>query len=170
MTESIDNLQDIIDSRDVIARIEELEGDQEALQEAVTEAREVLDDAKHQCYDNVEMIQEDNRLAVSEAQEALEEAQQSLEDWNGSCDAEELKALKALAEEAESSPDWNHGETLIRDTYFEDYARELAEDIGAISRDMDWPCNCIDWEEAADELKQDYSSVDFDGVDYWIRA
>jgi len=82
----------------------------------------------------------------------------------------ELKALQELAEEASGSPDWTHGETLIRDSYFEDYARELADDIGAVDKNAGWPNNCIDWEKAADELKADYMCVDFDGVEYWIRG
>lgn len=59
--------------------------------------------------------------------------------------------------------------TLIRDSYFEDYARDLAEDIGAIDRKSQWPYTCIDWEAAAHELQQDYSSVEWDGVTYWYR-
>lgn len=62
------------------------------------------------------------------------------------------------------------GVTLIRDSYFESYARELAEDIGAIKSDLGWPYDYIDWERAADALKQDYSSIDFDGVEYWVRS
>lgn len=89
---------------------------------------------------------------------------------NGDLEGEELKALEDLAEEAEGSPDWPHGETLIRDSYFEDYARELAEDTGMVKGNEDWPLRHIDWEAAADELKGDYFSVDFDGVDYWIRS
>lgn len=96
----------------------------------------------------------------------------------------ELKALRALADEASGSravlpglrpvlrryaTDWNYGQALIRDSYFEEYARELAGDIGAIEDDAGWPNRHIDWEAAADELKQDYTSVDFDGVTYWIR-
>jgi NAD(P)-dependent dehydrogenase (short-subunit alcohol dehydrogenase family) len=49
-------------------------------------------------------------------------------------------------------------------------AQQLAEDIGAISREDKWPLNCIDWAEAARELQVDYSSVTFGGVDYWIRS
>ena len=89
---------------------------------------------------------------------------------NADLDDDELKALKELAEEASGSPDWEYGETLIRDSYFENYARELAEDTGAIKGDEDWPLRHIDWEAAADELKNDYFSVDFDGVEYWIRS
>jgi len=83
---------------------------------------------------------------------------------------EELKVLKSLAEEGESSPDWKYGESLIRDTHFEDYAQELAEDCGMIKEGTQWPYTCIDWEKAARELKYDYFSVDFDGVEYWIRG
>ena len=56
--------------------------------------------------------------------------------------------LLALREEAESSG-WQYGIQFIDEDDFEDYARELAEDVGAIQDDMNWPCNCIDWERAA---------------------
>ena len=83
---------------------------------------------------------------------------------------EQLAALEALAEQAEGyADDWRYGEALIRDDYFEEYAENLAIDIGAIDANATWPNNCIDWEAAADALKQDYTAVEFDGVTYWIR-
>lgn len=86
-------------------------------------------------------------------------------------DAEELAALRELAAECEHNiSEWEYGATLIRDSYFEDYAQELAEDIGAIGSNMQWPLMYIDWNAAAEALKQDYSSVDFDGVEYWGRS
>lgn len=116
------NSDDTIDSRDVIARIEELES-----------------------------FLETEGLLNSDA-------------------AEELHTLRTLAEEASGyASDWRHGGTLIRDSYFEDYAQELADDIGAVDSSASWPVNCIDWEQAARELQMDYTSVDFDGVTYWIR-
>lgn len=39
----------------------------------------------------------------------------------------------------------------------EDFARETAEQLGAIDRKANWPQNCIDWETAAKELMYDYS-------------
>ena len=112
----------IIHSRDIIARIEELEN--------------LKDDA-----------------------EANEE------------DLDELEELLALAEEGSAaSSDWRYGEPLIADHYFERYARELAEDIGAIDRNATWPNNCIDWEHAARELQHDYSSIGFGAEEYWIRS
>jgi hypothetical protein len=137
MTTDISNTEDIIDSRDVIERIKELESERGDLE------------------------------AMDDEEKPLEER---LKEWDESEEGEELKALKALAEQAEDyAADWKYGETLIRDSYFEDYARELAEDIGAINKDATWPNDCIDWERAARELQMDYTSVEFDGVTYWIR-
>lgn len=87
----------------------------------------------------------------------------------------ELATLRALAEECKGNGgdeqwrgDW-YPITLIRDSYFRDYAEELADDIGAIDKDASWPCNFIDWDRAANALQQDYTSVEFDGVTYWVR-
>lgn len=97
----------------------------------------------------------------------IEELESLLED---DPDDEELKNLRALAEESSGSPDWPYGETLIADSYFEQYAQELAEDIGAVQKDATWPNQYIDWEAAADALKQDYMSVAYGETEYWIRA
>jgi hypothetical protein len=59
--------------------------------------------------------------------------------------------------------------TFIADHYFETYARDLADDIGAIQRDQSWPYTCIDWTKAADELQSDYSAIEIDGQTYWYR-
>lgn len=59
--------------------------------------------------------------------------------------------------------------TLIRESDFEDYAEQLAEDIGAISREPQWPLQYIDWEKAADALRMDYSSITIDGTEYLYR-
>lgn len=84
---------------------------------------------------------------------------------------EELRILNELTEQASSSPDWKYGETLIRDSYFTEYARETCEDIGDIPKDLPWYIEKhIDWDGVAKEIQMDYTSVDFDGVDYWIRS
>jgi hypothetical protein len=145
MANTISNSDDIIDSRDVIARIDELREEREALQERFDEAKE------------------------SQSPAAIEQTEDELATWDAE-NAEELKALESLADEASGyAADWQYGEALIRDSYFKTYAQELAEDIGAINRDATWPNNCIDWDQATRELQMDYTSVSFDGVDYWIR-
>lgn len=142
------NHDDIIDSRDIIARIEEL-GDslRAACDQSYGEAGAT--DAQFPAW-----------LAKVKS-DTDSEHYDELTEW---------LALKALADEAEGCADWQHGEQLIRDSYFETYAQELADDCGMINSDSTWPNNCIDWEKAARELQMDYTSVDFDGVTYWIRS
>ena len=38
----------------------------------------------------------------------------------------------------------------------ESFARELAESIEAIDQKASWPHTCIDWNQAAEELMQDF--------------
>ena len=85
-------------------------------------------------------------------------------------DEDELQKLTAFESEIRDyCPDYDYGEALIHDAYFEEYAQELASDIGAISPNMTWPCNCIDWKAAARALQEDYTSAEFDGQTYWFR-
>lgn len=139
MSREISNQDNLIDSRDVIARIEELTEERDAWVEEKREAEGLPEE-------------EDEELRI---------------EWDH--ENPELAALLALAEEAEGySSDWNRGATLIRESYFGDYAREFAEDIGAVDNTAGWPCTCIDWEKAARELAMDYTLVNFDGVDYYV--
>lgn len=120
MANEITNWDDVIDSRDVIERIAELE--------------ELLAD---------DLIEEQDHA--------------------------ELLALRYLAEEGSTTTDdWQHGVTLIRDSYFVDYAKDLADELGLMESESQWPYTCIDWDEAAHELRQDYTQVDFDGAEYWV--
>jgi hypothetical protein len=85
---------------------------------------------------------------------------------------EELTEAIAAIDELEESgiEDFPYGAHFIREDSFEYYARELAEDIGAIPNDAQWPCTCIDWAQAARELAMDYTSVDFLGYSYYVRT
>lgn len=156
MRDAPDNTDNIIDSRDVIARIEELESERADLVEVVTDAEAAYSEAS---------TDED----IEDAERDREAAADALTEWDNDY-AEELAALKSLADQCEGYGDWEYGETLIRESYFQDYAQQFAEDCGMIPKDLAWPCTCIDWEQACRELKTDYTEVDFDGVSYFMRA
>lgn len=79
-----------------------------------------------------------------------------------------LNNLRGYGGDEQWRGDW-YPITLIRDSYFEEYAQELAKDIGALDRNASWPNNCIDWKQASKELEIDYSSVDFDNTPYLYR-
>lgn len=129
----ITKFDDVIDLRDVMARVEELEGERDAC------------DAE------------------------------AFEEWQNSEDAEELATLCNFLQECKGNGgdeqwrgDW-YPVTAVRDSHFERYAEELANDIGAIPDGAQWPITCIDWTQAARELQYDYTGVEFDGVTYYVR-
>jgi|SRR5687768_18306140 len=99
------------------------------------------------------------------------EADESLE----GDESEEYIALLKLQEEAEQyADDWLYGAQLIRDDYFTTHIEELINDCYEMPKEFksgEWPYRhiTIDYEAAAEEAKQDYTSVEFDGVTYWVR-
>ena len=66
--------------------------------------------------------------------------------------------------------EFDYGTTLIDEDDFTDYCEELVEDIGDLPRDLpSYIKNNIDWEGVAEDLKADYSEVDFRGTTYLYR-
>lgn len=157
MSTLISNQDDTIDSRDVIARIEELEAERESLQEAYNEAvsehNESTDDTEE------EDLKDKRDCALTE-----------LEDFDESDEGIELEELKALAAECEGYSDWQHGETLIKHDYFVKYIEKLINDCYKIPKMEGWPFQhlTMDYEAAASEAEQDYALVSFGNQDYWI--
>jgi antirestriction protein len=102
----------------------------------------------------------------------LEEIEEAIEDgseveWRELPILEARDEIRELLEEVDPNGD---GETLISEDDFEEHARELAEEIGAVEDFSAWPCTAIDWKQAASDLQMDYSTVTFDGTDYYYRG
>ena len=129
----ISNTQDIIDSRDVIERIEELENEIENLIEEATESEENYEDDE--------------------------------EYWELK---EELDTLLDLQEQCNYG-DWKYGEALIHEDYFVEYVEDMLKDIGYLPNDVPWFIE-IDWDKTAENIKMDYTEVNFDGETYYIRS
>lgn len=143
---SISHYDDTIDSRAVIDRLAELQSERDTLTAALTAA--VAD-----------------TTAPLFAAEDAADATAALTEWNDE-NADELTALVAFCAEGESLANWRDGVTLVRDSYFVQYAQDYAADT--TDRDTDrWPLCHIDWDAAADSLQQDFTAIDFDGVTYW---
>ncbi len=107
MAQTVDNSEDVLDSRDVIARIEELEAER------------------------ADIVSEDDDTSVVQ-----DEAKAALKAWDEE-NGEELAALKAFADEISGyASDWEHGCALIRDSYFETYMDEMLEDCGDLPKNL----------------------------------
>lgn len=136
---TIDNRQDTLDSRDIIDRIAELEDTRDSLQEDYT---------------------------TSEGEDR-ETSKAALDAFDSGEEAEELRILTALQDEARGySPDWTHGSQLIRESFFEEAMDEMVSECYTLPDDMPyWMSLKLDY----DALKQDYTEIDFDGVTYYVR-
>lgn len=146
-------MSQIIDTRDLHERLDELEG----FEEVFLEAKEALA--------NYELDEEDPDSIEehSDLQDAVDNAETDF----GEDERKELAELRSLKAEV---PEWDYGTTLIREDYFRQYAEDFADDTGAIDRRATWPLNHIDWEAAAEELKHDFSSTEFQGCTYYYQA
>lgn len=144
---TIDNTESVLDSRNIIERIEELEAERDNFTEPCTA-----------CIESGERKGEPCPECDGTGERAVVNPE----------DAAELAALSKLAKEAEGADDWHHGAALIRDDYFVEYVREMLEDCGEIPRDLPHYV-AVDWHKTADNVRVDYFDVDFDGVTYWVR-
>lgn len=131
---------DVIDSRDVIKRLE--------IYRAAVEAMGVNPDD----------------VVNGDWPECAED------DSDEAATVEEFVALHELEQQAKDCSDWDFGSTLVADSHFEDFARNEAEELGLIKEDAEWPYNHIDWDAAATSLKSDYTSVTFKGDTYLVRS
>ena len=148
-TTPIDNFADMLDSRDIIARIEWLKEDRETHADSIAAASEYAEESPE--YDAL--------MTTGRA------------DWDAtSLDAKELYALTAFAKECEGAgvPDWEYGATLIRYSCFTEYVQDMLEDCASLARDLPWYIE-INWDATARNVRYDYMCVEFGDVTYWVR-
>lgn len=109
-------------------------------------------------------------IDTRDLQDEIDELESELEDQpadeKDEVAVERLAALLALKDEIGS--EWEDGVALVADGYFEDYAREMAEDCGMVG-DGNKMSDYVDWERWASDVQTDYSSVEFDDETYWYR-
>lgn len=101
--------------------------------------------------------------------EAYGDNKEAYDSEYGDLVAEKKDLEEAIKDAREICSDFDHGEPLIADDYFVKYAKELASDCG-YEASTEWPERCIDWEMAADQLKEDYSEISLNETIYWIRS
>lgn len=87
------------------------------------------------------------------------------EDW-----LDEIDQIFCIDEiEDEIGSEFDFGVTLIPEDDFTDYVTDLLEELGYISKDFPSWIE-IDWEETADNVRQDYSEIEYEGKTYLYRA
>lgn len=173
---NVDNTEDFIDTRDLIARIDEIQDEQDSLVEEYTDAKEEAENAAEEegrdwepterLCDAINALSRFWDITPEEVDDSVQALDNPADDFNGD---EELTSLKKFAEQIEGyADDYYHGETLIRESYFTEYTEELVKDCYGLPSDLpSWIV--IDWDATAENIKVDYNEADFDGVTYYFR-
>lgn len=164
---------DIIDSRDIILRYEELNDEIEGLEQSIIDA---VEDCNAFVKENgLTDYSEDEIESLQKLQEEVNRAKDAVVAFNQSFDKDELDTLTEVISQGENCSDWSHGEALIRESYFTDYIKDLIDDCYDMPKEFKegkWPFNHLEmnWESAAEEAKQDYMEIEVYGETYYIRA
>jgi hypothetical protein len=113
-----------------------------------------------------------DQLSVDDLLERLEELRDQRDDEDSELDADELEELATL-EGIESELENFKGEWLINDDFFETHIEVLIEDCYPDIKHSSgaWPYRhvTLDLESAADEAKQDYTTITINGTDFHVR-
>lgn len=146
----------ILDSRDLEKRRQELQD----MKDALDEARKMLADANAMPH-RTKAEREERAKAIAEAEEQIESCEPVTDE-----EQEELEELDTMAEEV---CEWNSGATLIRENYWVEYVEELCKDIGDVPQEIPGYI-AIDWEKTAENIRADYSEVSYQGDTYYYRV
>jgi hypothetical protein len=138
--------QDCIDTRDLIEKRDELK---QQILDSFLETFEHYED-QTECFEDI-LFEE-------------EEIQNWKEDW-----LDEIAEICEIEKiEDELSSEFEYGVTLVHEDYFEEYTEELLIECGYISKDFPSWIE-IDWEATANNVKQDYTKVEYQGETYYAR-
>jgi hypothetical protein len=105
----------------------------------------------------------------TEAFEDILFEEEEIESWKEEWE-DELKQIEQInqLENDVCNGEFDYETTLIEEDDFEDFVKQDLEDCGYISKDFPVWIE-VDWEATADNVRQDYSEVEFRGITYLYR-
>ena len=107
---------------------------------------------------------------MTESFEDIRFEEEGIESWKSDWE-DELKQIEEIDTIENECSEFSFGETLIDEDDFEDYCEELVSDIGYLPKELpSFISNNIDWSGIADDLKVDYSEVEYQGNTYLYRS
>ena len=135
-----------IDTRDLIEERDELKG-------------QILDDFNDRF--NAELETFDEVLQNIKQEER--------NDFKSYWEDELVQIIEIDKVEYEVGGEFEYGCTLISEDDFEDHVRELLVDCGYIPKDLPYWIE-IDWKATAENVKQDYSVLEYKGGTYYFSV
>jgi hypothetical protein len=84
---------------------------------------------------------------------------------------EELEGIVDFIGQLDGYGDFGHGEAIIPQSEFTEYQKDFCEEIGDIPSNLPfYIANNIDWDAVAEDLMMDYTTADYKGQTYLMRA
>jgi len=142
----------ILDTRDLIEERTEIQD------RILDDWNEKFEDAQLDDFSEIPTETEDSDVAMF------------LEYWED--ELKEIEEINDLEDDINSyaGDNFDDGVYLIDEDDFEEYCEDLVSDIGDLPKDLpSYISNNIDWSGVADDLRQDYSEVEFRGTTYLYR-
>ena len=93
--------------------------------------------------------------------------EEEIQDWKYVW-SEEIEHIEEIDSIENEVSEFNDGTTLIDESDMEEYVKDLLEELGYIPKDFPSWIE-IDWSSTADNVRQDYSEVTYQGTEYFYR-
>jgi DNA repair exonuclease SbcCD ATPase subunit len=158
-----------LDTRDLQGRLEELtdiRDERQRVQDELDTAERALADFEEEIKDKEESEENEKNLEeLTTQRDDLENELAKTEEL----DETEKKELDELESIKEEISEWKEGTCLIPESDFTEYVQEMLEDCGDLPKDLPHYI-IIDWEATADNIRQDYSTCDYQGTTYLYRC
>jgi hypothetical protein len=161
--------ENVLDSRDLQKIIERLDDEKTDADNAQSEYDDAQGDYDADMAQFRKAHQEwKERADPDEEEPEAPEAPDELEEFD-SDKKELLETLEALKEDMDLRR-WHDGVAFVNESYFEEFAKNEAEELGYLANVKGNPLeDCIDWEKWADKVKDDYSTADIGSSMFYYR-
>ena len=106
---------------------------------------------------------------MTESFEDIRFEEEEIESWKEDFE-DELKEIEEIDTiENELGSEFDYGVTLVDVDDFEEYVEDLLDELGYIPKDFPSWIE-IDWEATANNVRQDYTEVEYQGNSYLGRS
>ena len=107
---------------------------------------------------------------MTESFEDIRFEEEEIQSWKEGWE-DQLEQIEEIDNIESECSEFSFGETLINEDDFEEYCEDFVKDCGYVHQDMPSIIyNNIDWSGIADDMKQDYSEIKYQGNTYLYRS
>jgi chromosome segregation ATPase len=151
---------DIDEVKTLKSDLEDIETDIETTNEEIEELKAKLEDLKMNETDTDEIHDQ-----IVDLGNELRELSANLDDLN----KKHLELCEQIDTDLDEVLYALRNDIVVCESDFTEYCQEMLQECGDLPKDLPWYI-AIDWQQTADNMRQDYTSLTFNGTEYLYRA